>query len=272
MRCPVCGAEVIRVGDTYVCRNGHVIDDSMPALGTGTRATAGDERGWFTPVYLTAPRVGSMPVSRSMLALQLENVAVNVEARRVFIGMLSALDIELPDGLAEYAVSIIDRAVELMRRRNVKRCVPGNAAAAAVYAVLAAMGRPEPVNELVERLRAHRFCVSRRTVSMLVHSLGIRVRYVDFLRSYIARIARVLRHSYNLPPAVEALAARIGEAAATHSRIPSCMAAAAVYLAARILCCEVPQRDVAHAAGRTEACIRLALNEILERVEITVGV
>jgi len=278
LRCPVCGADVI-VDETgrLVCRNGHVLDDS-PVASPGTRfQNPGDEHTWFTGHSTLYPSVGMTqtgdPELDALTArawLDRKTRVYEVKERVLHITRLLGID---DNDVVGEALLLAEKVTGLS----------GNAsslAAAAVYAALYRRGYTEPATDFMARLRAQGVKVVKHYFMRATKHLGAVPSHRELTMQLAARIAHeVAREADADPDVLAALAQRILAAfyaayvPGRRINTPKCLAAAAVYIAARAIGSKIlPYRALERATGRTEACIRLAANNILAAVDVTVEV
>jgi len=157
----------------------------------------------------------------------------------------------LPRPVREEAAVICRRAVKtgLMRGRSALAL-----AAASVYAACRLRGIPRTLKEVAGASRAAGKDVGR-SYRVIVRELGLKVP-LDEPSAYVGKIAGALSLSGDAVREAFAILEEVKKRRLLIGRIPQAVAAAAVYLAARLAGKGVAQSEVAKAARVTEVTVR----------------
>ena len=263
--CPVCGSEEIiedRVSGEIICGVcGHVLE-KIPSQGPEWRAYGYGDR-------IKRERVGA-PLTPLLHDLGFSTKAPknfaerNSEDKRM-IRVLSqihglASSMGLPNVVAETAALIYRKVEKLgLLTKNMYRVVP----IASLYLAARIHGVPRMVKEFstfsgINEKSILRCCMKLR--------LGLRLNPPRIQDAYISRFVK----SMNLDGRIEELANTILDMAKklklTQGRSSRPMAAAAIYIAARILNVRVAQRKLARIAGISPVTLRKRYKEILKEI------
>lgn len=171
--------------------------------------------------------------------------------------LASALN--LPSYIKEEAARVYREAVEkgLVRGRSIESVI-----AAAVYLACRIRKLPRTLDEIQEFTKVGRKEVAR-CYRMLVRELGIRPTTVD-PTDFVPRIAHVLSLPGPVVRTAIELLNKAREAGVLGGKDPVGSAAAAVYLACRMLNVEISQKEIANVAGVTEVTVRNRCRELIK--------
>ena len=263
--CPICGSEEIvedRVSGEIICGVcGHVLgrvpsrEPEWRAYGYGDRIRRERVGAPLTPLLHDLGFSTKAP--RNLAEKGSKDVRV--------IGILSqihrlASSMGLPNAVAETAALIFRRAEKLgLLTRGMYRVVP----AASLYLAARVHGIPRMIREFSATSGASEKAIFRCCMKL---RLGLKLNPPRIQDAYISRFVK----SMGLDGRVEGLANTILEMARrlnlTQGRSSRPMAAAAIYIAAKILNERVSQRRLAKLAGISPSTLRKRYKEILKEV------
>lgn len=177
--------------------------------------------------------------------------------------LASALN--LPSYIKEEAARIYREAVikGLVRGRSIESVV-----ASAVYLACRIRKLPRTLDEIQEYTKVSRKEIAR-CYRMLVRELGIRPTTVD-PSDFVPRIARDLKLPGSVVKTAIEIINKARDAGVLGGKDPVGSAAAAVYLASKLLNVDVSQKEVANKAGVTEVTVRNRCKEFMDALGIQV--
>ncbi|MEM2612654.1 MAG: TFIIB-type zinc ribbon-containing protein [Nitrososphaerota archaeon] len=212
------------------------------------------------------PRETRLNVLR-LRALQARNNVRNAKERNLARAMLAITKIcgnlQIPQPVAEEAAVIYRKALEknLIKGREISAI-----AAAVVYIACHIQGIPKTLKEIAAHSSTPMKDISR-CFRLITRELNIKTPTMDPLL-YLARIS----NAFKIGGDVETLAARIirtlQEDKAASGLNPKSLSATAFYMACKIRGLDITQKDVAKAAGVTEATIRNTCRRIMRRLNV----
>jgi transcription initiation factor TFIIB len=294
IRCPECGSDkVVKDLDMgeFVCSNcGLVIGEDIADQGAEWRAFTPEERkakvragtpvkySHFDKGLSTVIRVGkdafgrplSPKVKREMWRLRRWQMRSKIHASksRNLMKAMNELQrlsdvLSTPSSVQEMAAVVYRKALNegLVRGRSIKGMI-----AAALYAAYRFTKNPRTLKEITEASFQDIKEVSRN-YRLIVRRLDMKMP-IDRPLDYVTKIAEKARVSSD----VEGLALRLIIEAkkkyATAGKDPSGLAAAALYIAAKLLKEKVTQSQLAKAANVTEVTIRNRKRELVKTLQL----
>jgi len=294
VRCPECGSSDLIVDSEmgeYVCgRCGLVIEENMPSQEAEWRAFTPQERdararagtptdfshydkGLSTVIRVEKDAFGrplSPKVKQQMWRLRRWQTRSKVHASQSRNLMLAMSELQrlseilyMPSSVHDMAAIIYRKALNegLVRGRSI-----GGIVAGALYAAVRFTTVPRTLKEIAEASqRSHKEIA--RSYSVIVRNLDMRMP-IDDPTDYITKVAAKAKVSSD----VEGLALNlIGEAKkkyATTGKDPSGLAAAILYLSARMLKEKVTQARLAKAANVTEVTVRNRKRDLMKSLNL----
>ena len=290
VRCPECGSTNL-VADSemgeYVCgRCGLVIEENIPSHEAEWRAFTPQERdararagaptdyshydkGLSTVIRVERDAFGrslSPKVKQQMWRLRRWQARSKVHASQSRNLMLAMSELQRLSDILHMPSSVHDMAAIIYRKTLNEGLVRGRSiegmVAGALYAAIRFTKLPRTLKEIAE--------ASQRTPKEIARSYGVIVRNLEMMMpindptDYITKVAEKAKVSSD----VEGLALKlIGEAKkkyATTGKDPSGLAAALLYLSARMLKEKVTQARLAKAANVTEVTVRNRKRDLMK--------
>ena len=294
VRCPECGSSDLIVDSEmgeYVCgRCGLVIEENMPSQEAEWRAFTPQERdararagtptdfshydkGLSTVIRVEKDAFGrplSPKVKQQMWRLRRWQTRSKVHASQSRNLMLAMSELQrlseilyMPSSVHDMAAIIYRKALNegLVRGRSI-----GGIVAGALYAAVRFTKVPRTLKEIAEASQRSQKEIAR-SYSVIVRNLDMRMP-IDDPTDYITKVAAKAKVSSD----VEGLALKlIGEAKkkyATTGKDPSGLAAAILYLSARMLKEKVTQARLAKAANVTEVTVRNRKRDLMKSLNL----
>ena len=294
VRCPECGSSDLIVDSEmgeYVCgRCGLVIEENMPSQEAEWRAFTPQERdararagtptdfshydkGLSTIIRVEKDAFGrplSPKVKQQMWRLRRWQTRSKVHASQSRNLMLAMSELQrlseilyMPSSVHDMAAIIYRKALNegLVRGRSI-----GGIVAGALYAAVRFTKVPRTLKEIAEASQRSQKEIAR-SYSVIVRNLDMRMP-IDDPTDYITKVAAKAKVSSD----VEGLALNlIGEAKkkyATTGKDPSGLAAAILYLSARMLKEKVTQARLAKAANVTEVTVRNRKRDLMKSLNL----
>ena len=294
VRCPECGSSDLIVDSEmgeYVCgRCGLVIEENMPSQEAEWRAFTPQERdararagtptdfshydkGLSTVIRVEKDAFGrplSPKVKQQMWRLRRWQTRSKVHASQSRNLMLAMSELQrlseilyMPSSVHDMAAIIYRKALNegLVRGRSI-----GGIVAGALYAAVRFTKVPRTLKEIAEASQRSQKEIAR-SYSVIVRNLEMRMP-IDDPTDYITKVAAKAKVSSD----VEGLALNlIGEAKkkyATTGKDPSGLAAAILYLSARMLKEKVTQARLAKAANVTEVTVRNRKRDLIKSLNL----
>ncbi|UCC58066.1 MAG: transcription initiation factor IIB [Candidatus Bathyarchaeum sp.] len=293
-KCPECGSTNIIIDSEmgeYVCgRCGLVIQDHIPSQGAEWRAFTAQERdararagtptkyshydkGLSTVIRIEKDAFGrplSPKVKQQMWRLRRWQTRSKVHASQSRNLMLAMSELQRLSEILHMPSSVVDMASIIYRKILNEGLVRGRSiggmVAGALYAAVRFTKVPRTLKEIAE--------ASQRTQKEIARSYGVIVRNlemkmpIDDPSDYVTKIAEKARVSSE----VEGLAIKlIGEAKrkfATTGKDPSGLAAAALYIAAKMRKEKMTQSRLAKAADVTEVTVRNRKRDLMKSLNM----
>jgi len=294
VRCPECGSSDLIVDSEmgeYVCgRCGLVIEENMPSQEAEWRAFTPQERdararagtptdfshydkGLSTIIRVEKDAFGrplSPKVKQQMWRLRRWQTRSKVHASQSRNLMLAMSELQrlseilyMPSSVHDMAAIIYRKALNegLVRGRSI-----GGIVAGALYAAVRFTKVPRTLKEIAEASQRSQKEIAR-SYSVIVRNLEMKMP-IDDPTDYITKVAAKAKVSSD----VEGLALKlIGEAKkryATTGKDPSGLAAAILYLSARMLKEKVTQARLAKAANVTEVTVRNRKRDLMKSLNL----
>ena len=294
VRCPECGSSDLIVDSEmgeYVCgRCGLVIEENMPSQEAEWRAFTPQERdararagtptdfshydkGLSTVIRVEKDAFGrplSPKVKQQMWRLRRWQTRSKVHASQSRNLMLAMSELQrlseilyMPSSVHDMAAIIYRKALNegLVRGRSI-----GGIVAGALYAAVRFTKVPRTLKEIAEASQRSQKEIAR-SYSVIVRNLEMKMP-IDDPTDYITKVAAKAKVSSD----VEGLALNlIGEAKkkyATTGKDPSGLAAAILYLSARMLKEKVTQARLAKAANVTEVTVRNRKRDLMKSLNL----
>jgi len=294
VRCPECGSSDLIVDSEmgeYVCgRCGLVIEENMPSQEAEWRAFTPQERdararagtptdfshydkGLSTVIRVEKDAFGrplSPKVKQQMWRLRRWQTRSKVHASQSRNLMLAMSELQrlseilyMPSSVHDMAAIIYRKALNegLVRGRSI-----GGIVAGALYAAVRFTKVPRTLKEIAEASQRSQKEIAR-SYSVIVRNLEMKMP-IDDPTDYITKVAAKAKVSSD----VEGLALNlIGEAKkkyATTGKDPSGLAAAILYLSARMLKEKVTQARLAKAANVTEVTVRNRKRDLIKSLKL----
>ena len=294
VRCPECGSSDLIVDSEmgeYVCgRCGLVIEENMPSQEAEWRAFTPQERdararagtptdfshydkGLSTVIRVEKDAFGrplSPKVKQQMWRLRRWQTRSKVHASQSRNLMLAMSELQrlseilyMPSSVHDMAAIIYRKALNegLVRGRSI-----GGIVAGALYAAVRFTKVPRTLKEIAEASQRSQKEIAR-SYSVIVRNLEMKMP-IDDPTDYITKVAAKAKVSSD----VEGLALNlIGEAKkkyATTGKDPSGLAAAILYLSARMLKEKVTQARLAKAANVTEVTVRNRKRDLIKSLNL----
>jgi len=294
VRCPECGSSDLIVDSEmgeYVCgRCGLVIEENMPSQEAEWRAFTPQERdararagtptdfshydkGLSTVIRVEKDAFGrplSPKVKQQMWRLRRWQTRSKVHASQSRNLMLAMSELQrlseilyMPSSVHDMAAIIYRKALNegLVRGRSI-----GGIVAGALYAAVRFTKVPRTLKEIAEASQRSQKEIAR-SYSVIVRNLEMKMP-IDDPTDYITKVAAKAKVSSD----VEGLALKlIGEAKkkyATTGKDPSGLAAAILYLSARMLKEKVTQARLAKAANVTEVTVRNRKRDLMKSLNL----
>ncbi len=139
-------------------------------------------------------------------------------------------------------------------------------AAAAVYAACRQCGLPITLEEVAYSSRADKKAVGQ-ALRWMSRQLSLEVRPAT-ASLYLPRFCRLLDVGEEVQSTAEEILQRAERAGATTGRSPTGVAAAVIYIAAKLQDARVPQQDIGEVAGVTPVTIRNRYKELVDQLNI----
>jgi transcription initiation factor TFIIB len=294
VRCPECGGTDLIVDSEmgeYVCgRCGLVIEENMPSQEAEWRAFTLQERdararagtptkyshydkGLSTIIRVEKDAFGrplSPKVRQQMWRLRRWQTRSKVHASQSRNLMLAMSELQRLSDILHMPSSVHDMAAIIYRKTLNEGLVRGRSiggmVAGALYAAVRFSKLPRTLKEIAEASQRTQKEIAR-SYSVIVRNLEMRMP-IDDPTYYITKVAEKAKVSSE----VEGLAIRlIGEAKrkyATTGKDPSGLAAAILYLSARMLKEKVTQARLAKAANVTEVTVRNRKRDLMKTLNL----
>jgi transcription initiation factor TFIIB len=294
VRCPECGGTDLIVDSEmgeYVCgRCGLVIEENMPSQEAEWRAFTLQERdararagtptkyshydkGLSTIIRVEKDAFGrplSPKVKQQMWRLRRWQTRSKVHASQSRNLMLAMSELQRLSEILHMPSSVHDMAAIIYRKTLNEGLVRGRSiggmVAGALYAAVRFSKLPRTLKEIAEASQRTQKEIAR-SYSVIVRNLEMRMP-IDDPTYYITKVAEKAKVSSE----VEGLAIKlIGEAKkkyATTGKDPSGLAAAILYLSARMLKEKVTQARLAKAANVTEVTVRNRKRDLMKSLNL----
>jgi transcription initiation factor TFIIB len=294
VRCPECGSTDLIVDSEmgeYVCgRCGLVIEENIPSQEAEWRAFTPQERdararagtptdyshydkGLSTVIRVEKDAFGrplSPKVKQQMWRLKRWHTRSKVHASQSRNLMLAMSELQRLSDILHMPSSVHDMAAIIYRKTLNEGLVRGRSiggmVAGALYAAIRFTKLPRTLKEIAE--------ASQRTQKEIARSYGVIVRNLDMRMpiddpaDYITKVAEKAKVSSE----VEGLAIKLLREAkkkyATTGKDPSGLAAAILYLSARMLKEKVTQARLAKAANVTEVTVRNRKRDLMKSLNL----
>jgi len=295
LRCPECGSTDLIVDSKmgeYVCgRCGLVIEENIPSQEAEWRAFTIQERdararagtptdyshydkGLSTVIRVEKDAFGrplSPKVKQQMWRLRRWQTRSKVHASQSRNLMLAMSELQrlseilhMPSSVQDMAAIVYRKALNegLVRGRSIEGMVAG-----ALYAAVRFSKLPRTLKEIGEASQRNQKEIAR-SYSVIVRNLEMKMP-IDGPTEYITKIAEKAKVSSD----VEGLAIKLIREArkkyATTGKDPSGLAAAILYLSARMLKEKVTQARLAKAANVTEVTVRNRKRDLMKSLNLT---
>ncbi len=294
VRCPECGSTNL-VMDTemgeYVCGQcGLVLEEDIPNQGAEWRAFTAQERnararagtptkythydkGLSTIIRVEKDAFGrplSPKVKQQMWRLRRWQMRSKVHASQSRNLMLAMSELQRLSEILHMPSSVVDMASIIYRKTLNEGLVRGRSiggmVAGALYAAVRFTKVPRTLKEISE--------ASQRTQKEIARSYGVIVRNlemrmpIDDPTDYVTKIAEKAKVSSD----VEGLAIKLIKEAkrkfATTGKDPSGLAAAALYISAKMLKEKITQSRLAKAADVTEVTVRNRKRDLMKSLQL----
>jgi len=294
VRCPECGSSDLIVDSEmgeYVCgRCGLVIEENMPSQEAEWRAFTPQERdararagtptdfshydkGLSTVIRVEKDAFGrplSPKVKQQMWRLRRWQTRSKVHASQSRNLMLAMSELQRLSDILYMSSSVHDMAAIIYRKALNEGLVRGRSiggiVAGALYAAVRFTKVPRTLKEIAEASQRSQKEIAR-SYSVIVRNLEMKMP-IDDPTDYITKVAAKAKVSSD----VEGLALNlIGEAKkkyATTGKDPSGLAAAILYLSARMLKEKVTQARLAKAANVTEVTVRNRKRDLMKSLNL----
>jgi len=294
VRCPECGSSDLIVDSEmgeYVCgRCGLVIEENMPSQEAEWRAFTPQERdararagtptdfshydkGLSTIIRVEKDAFGrplSPKVKQQMWRLRRWQTRSKVHASQSRNLMLAMSELQRLSDILHMPSSVHDMAAIIYRKALNEGLVRGRSiggiVAGALYAAVRFTKVPRTLKEIAEASQRSQKEIAR-SYSVIVRNLEMKMP-IDDPTDYITKVAAKAKVSSD----VEGLALKlIGEAKkryATTGKDPSGLAAAILYLSARMLKEKVTQARLAKAANVTEVTVRNRKRDLMKSLNL----
>ncbi len=294
VRCPECGSSDLIVDSEmgeYVCgRCGLVIEENMPSQEAEWRAFTPQERdararagtptdfshydkGLSTIIRVEKDAFGrplSPKVKQQMWRLRRWQTRSKVHASQSRNLMLAMSELQRLSDILNMPSSVHDMAAIIYRKALNEGLVRGRSiggiVAGALYAAVRFTKVPRTLKEIAEASQRSQKEIAR-SYSVIVRNLEMKMP-IDDPTDYITKVAAKAKVSSD----VEGLALNlIGEAKkkyATTGKDPSGLAAAILYLSARMLKEKVTQARLAKAANVTEVTVRNRKRDLMKSLNL----
>jgi len=292
--CPECGSTNLvldsKMGE-HVCRGcGLVLQDDIPSQEAEWRAFTPQEReararagaptsyshydkGLSTIIRVERDALGrplSPKVKQQMWRLRRWQTRSKVHASQSRNLMLSMSELQRLSDILHIPSSVHDMAAIIYRKTLNKGLVRGRSiggmVAGALYAAVRFSKVPRTLKEIAEASQRTQKEIAR-SYSVIVRNLDIRMPVND-PTSYVTKIAEKAKVSSD----VEGLAIKLMREAksryATTGKDPSGLAAAIIYLSARMLKEKVTQAQLAKAANVTEVTVRNRKRDLMKSLDL----
>ncbi len=295
VRCPECGSTNLVVDSgmgEYVCsRCGLVIEESIPSQEAEWRAFTPQERdarartgtptnyshydkGLSTVIRIEKDALGrqlSLKVKQQMWRLRRWQTRSKVHASQSRNLMLAMSELQRLSDILHMPSSVQNMAAIIYRKTLNEGLVRGRSiggmVAGALYAAVRFTKVPRTLKEIAK--------ASQRTGKEIARSYNVIVRNLDMKMpidnpaDYITKVAEKAKVSSD----VEGLAIKLMREAkrnyATTGKDPSGLAAAILYLSARMLKEKVTQAQLAKAANVTEVTVRNRKRDLMKSLNLT---
>jgi transcription initiation factor TFIIB len=294
VRCPECGSTNLVIDSEmgeYVCgRCGLVIEENIPSQEAEWRAFTPQERdararagtptkyshydkGLSTIIRVEKDAFGrplSPKVRQQMWRLRRWHTRSKVHASQSRNLMLAMSELQRLSDILHMPSSVHDMAAIIYRKTLNEGLVRGRSiggmVAGALYAAVRFTKLPRTLKEIAEASQRTQKEIAR-SYSVIVRNLEMKMP-IDDPTDYVTKIAEKAKVSSE----VEGLALRlIGEAKrkyATAGKDPSGLAAAILYLSARMLKEKVTQARLAKAANVTEVTVRNRKRDLMKTLNL----
>jgi transcription initiation factor TFIIB len=294
VRCPECGSTNLVIDSEmgeYVCgRCGLVIEENIPSQEAEWRAFTPQERdararagtptkyshydkGLSTIIRVEKDAFGrplSPKVRQQMWRLRRWHTRSKVHASQSRNLMLAMSELQRLSDILHMPSSVHDMAAIIYRKTLNEGLVRGRSiggmVAGALYAAVRFTKLPRTLKEIAEASQRTQKEIAR-SYSVIVRNLEMKMP-IDDPTDYVTKIAEKAKVSSE----VEGLALRlIGEAKrkyATTGKDPSGLAAAILYLSARMLKEKVTQARLAKAANVTEVTVRNRKRDLMKTLNL----
>jgi transcription initiation factor TFIIB len=294
VRCPECGSTNLVIDSEmgeYVCgRCGLVIEENIPSQEAEWRAFTPQERdararagtptkyshydkGLSTIIRVEKDAFGrplSPKVRQQMWRLRRWHTRSKVHASQSRNLMLAMSELQRLSDILHMPSSVHDMAAIIYRKTLNEGLVRGRSiggmVAGALYAAVRFTKLPRTLKEIAEASQRTQKEIAR-SYSVIVRNLEMKMP-IDDPTDYVTKIAEKAKVSSE----VEGLALRlIGEAKrkyATTGKDPSGLAAAILYLSARMLKEKVTQARLAKAANVTEVTVRNRKRDLMKSLNL----
>jgi len=294
VRCPECGSSDLIVDSEmgeYVCgRCGLVIEENMPSQEAEWRAFTPQERdararagtptkyshydkGLSTIIRVEKDAFGrplSPKVKQQMWRLRRWQTRSKVHASQSRNLMLAMSELQRLSDILHMPSSVHDMAAIIYRKTLNEGLVRGRSiegmVAGALYAAIRFTKLPRTLKEIAEASQRSQKEIAR-SYSVIVRNLEMKMP-IDDPTDYITKVAAKAKVSSD----VEGLAIKLLREAkkkyATTGKDPSGLAAAILYLSARMLKEKVTQARLAKAANVTEVTVRNRKRDLMKSLNL----
>ncbi|MDH5691201.1 MAG: transcription initiation factor IIB [Candidatus Bathyarchaeota archaeon] len=294
VRCPECGSTDLIVDSEmgeYVCgRCGLVIEENIPSQEAEWRAFTPQERdararagaptdyshydkGLSTIIRVEKDAFGrplSSKVKQQMWRLRRWHTRSKVHASQSRNLMLAMSELQRLSDILHMPSSVVDMAAIIYRKTLNEGLVRGRSiggmVAGALYAAIRFTKLPRTLKEIAEASQRSGKEIAR-SYSVIVRKLDMRMP-IDDPTDYVTKVAEKAKVSSE----VEGLAIKLLREAkkkyATTGKDPSGLAAAILYLSARMLKEKVTQARLAKAANVTEVTVRNRKRDLMKSLNL----
>jgi len=295
LRCPECGSTDLIVDSKmgeYVCgRCGLVIEENIPSQEAEWRAFTIQERdararagtptdyshydkGLSTVIRVEKDAFGrplSPKVKQQMWRLRRWQTRSKVHASQSRNLMLAMSELQrlseilhMPSSVQDMAAIVYRKALNegLVRGRSIEGMVAG-----ALYAAVRFSKLPRTLKEIGEASQRNQKEIAR-SYSVIVRNLEMKMP-IDGPTEYITKIAEKAKVSSDVEGLAIELIREARKKYATTGKDPSGLAAAILYLSARMLKEKVTQARLAKAANVTEVTVRNRKRDLIKSLNLT---
>ena len=294
VKCPECGSTNL-VFDSdmgeYVCgRCGLVIEENIPSQSAEWRAFTPQERdsraragtptnyshydkGLSTVIRVEKDAFGrplSPKVKQQMWRLRRWQTRSKVHASQSRNLMLAMSELQRLSDILHMPSSIHDMAAIIYRKTLNEGLVRGRSiggmVAGALYAAVRSSKLPRTLKEISEASQRNQKEIAR-SYGVIVRNLDMRMP-IDDPADYVTKVAEKAKVSSDVEGLAISLIGAAKNKYATTGKDPSGLAAAALYLSARMLKEKVTQAQLAKAANVTEVTVRNRKRDLMKSLDL----